>query len=57
MKSGKAWESPPMIRSLYYMELLKEKNTEAGETAEALRIRQKIIQKKYKKTIDKSEDV
>ena len=33
--------SPPFIRSLYYMELLKEKKEEAGETAEGLRIRQK----------------
>ena len=54
MKSGKAWESPPMIRSLYYMELLKEKNTEAGETAEALRIRQKKIKKSIKKLLTKA---
>lgn len=46
-----------MIHLLYYMELLKEKNTEAGKTAEGLRIRQKKIKKKYKKSIDKSEQV
>ena len=45
---------PPPIHSLYYREVLKEKNTEAGETAEALRIRQKKIKKSIKKLLTKA---
>lgn len=43
-----------MIRSLYYMELLKEKKAEAGETAEGLGIRQKKIKKSIKKLLTKA---
>lgn len=45
-----------MIHSLYYMEVLKEKNTEAGETAEGLRIRQKKIKKSIKKVLTKASE-
>ena len=45
---------PPLIHSLYYMELLKEKKAEAGETAEGLRIRQKKIKKSIKKVLTKA---
>ena len=53
-KPRRSRESPPLIRLVYYMEVLKEKKAEAGEPAEGLRIRQKIIQKSIKKVLTKA---
>ena len=45
---------PPLIRSLYYMEVIKERKAEAGNPAEGLRIFQKKIKKSIKKVLTKA---